>query len=83
MSSAAAVHLNSLRGQVSVPDDSSDEDEGEGEEGKRRASGLDWGKKARRRQRGLIRSILEAEERLKREAEEADSDKEIEEFLVR
>ncbi|KAA6406738.1 MAG: hypothetical protein FRX48_09461 [Lasallia pustulata] len=84
MSSAAAINPNSLRGQVSVPDDSSDENE-EGEEGKGRenGTGVEWGKKARRRQRGLIRGILEAEEKLKREEEEADSDKEIEEFLMK
>lgn len=95
MSSAAAVGPNTLRGQVRVVEDSSDEEEEEGDgEGKNdgargmggkgmgKGSGVDWGKKARRRQRRLIRGILEAEEKLRREEEEADSDREIEEFLV-
>ncbi len=77
MSSAAAMSPNSLRGQVEVPEDS-DTDE-DGEDG--RSSGMDWGRKARRRQRKLLRKILEAEDQLKAEEAEADSDKDIEEFL--
>lgn len=77
MSSAAAMSPNSLRGQVQVPEDSDDEDGGEGAG----TTGTDWGRSARRRQRQLIRKILEAEEKLKAEEEEADSDKDIEEFL--
>ncbi|KAI9873815.1 MAG: hypothetical protein M1830_010581 [Pleopsidium flavum] len=75
MSSAAAVSPNSLRGQVQVPEDSEEEEEG------RATTGTDWGRNARRRQRQMIRRILEAEDKLKAEAE-PDSDKEIEEFLV-
>lgn len=77
MSSAAAMSPNSLRGQVQVPEDSDDEDGGDGAG----TTGTDWGRSARRRQRQLIRKILEAEEKLKAEEEEADSDKDIEEFL--
>lgn len=72
MSSAAAVSPNSLRGQVEVPEDSDEEEA---------ITGTDWGRTARRRQRRLIRKILEAEEKLKAEEAELDSDKEIEEFL--
>lgn len=79
MSSAAAMSPNSLRGQVQVPEDSDDEDGGEG----RGTTGTDWGRNARRRQRQLIRKILEAEEKLKADEAEADSDKDIEEFLER
>jgi len=79
MSSAAAVSPNSLRGQVQVPEDSDDED-GEEVGG---TTGMDWGRNARRRQRQMIRKILEAEEKLKAEEAEADSDKDIEEFLER
>jgi len=74
MAAAAAISPNSLRGQVQVPEDS--EDEG-GE-----VTSADWGKKARRRQRQLVRRVLEAEEKLRREQEEDEEDKDIEEFLV-
>ncbi len=77
MSSAAAVSPNSLRGQVQVPEDS----DGEEEEEEGGSKGTDWGRSARRRQRQLIRKILAAEDKLKAEEAEADSDKEIEEFL--
>lgn len=70
---AAAISPNSLRGQVQVPDDSSDE--GEGMAG-------DWGKKARRRQRQMVKKILDAEAELRREQQEDDEDKDIQEFLV-
>lgn len=73
MAAAAAIPPNSLRGQVQVPDDSSDE--GEGTAG-------DWGKKARRRQRQLVKKILDAEEELRRQQQEDDEDKDIQEFLV-
>ena len=43
-------------------------------------TGLNWGNSAREKQRRTLKQILEAEER-KGVAEEADSDKEIEEFL--
>ncbi|MCJ1304228.1 hypothetical protein MMC08_007040 [Hypocenomyce scalaris] len=92
-SSAAAVSPNSLRGLVSVPQDSSDEGEeggdGDGNDGEKVGTGwgtgADWGKKARRRQRVMIRKILEAEETLEREEgeEETESDVEIEELLVK
>lgn len=76
MASAAATSVNSLRGKVHVPEDTDSESDEEGRKG------TDWGKKARRRQRRVLRGILEAEEKRRREEEEAESDKEIEEFLV-
>ncbi|MCJ1340807.1 hypothetical protein MMC09_006103 [Bachmanniomyces sp. S44760] len=85
LSSGAAVSPNSLRGQVQVPEDSSDseEDEAHGDTAARaKGTGADWGKKARRRQRAMIRRLVEAEEKRKADEEEADSDKDIEEFLV-
>ena len=78
MSSAAVVSPNSLRGQVQVPEDSDSEEESGAGTGVSKT----WGKKARRRQRKMIRELIEAEEKRKMEEEEADSDKEIEEFLV-
>jgi len=76
MSSAAATSINSLRGKVHVPEDTDSESEAEGKKE------TDWGKKARRRQRKMIREILEAEEKKLRELDENESDKDIEEFLV-
>lgn len=75
ISSSAAVSPDSLRGHVDIPDDSESEEEIGG------ATGTNWGGNARRRQRKLIKSIVDAEEQLRAEEEEADSDKEIEEFL--
>lgn len=72
---SAAVSPNSLRGQIDVPDDSESEEEVGG------PTDTNWGRKARRRQRRMIKSTVEAEEKLRAEQEEADSDKEIEEFL--
>jgi hypothetical protein len=76
MAVAAATLPNSLRGKVEAPEDS-DEDEAEGQ-----VTGADWGKKARRRQRQMVRKVLEADERMRREQQEDDEDKDIEEFLV-
>jgi hypothetical protein len=76
MAAAAAISPNSLRGQVKVPEES-DEDEAEAQ-----VTGADWGKKARKRQRQMVKRILEAEEKLRREQQEDDEDKDIEEFLV-
>ena len=73
----AAISPNSLRGMVEVPEDS--ESEGDGEEGTK--TGADWGKKARRRQRQMVRKILDAEEKLRREQEEDEDDKDIMEYL--
>ncbi|KAI9728044.1 MAG: hypothetical protein M1834_007858 [Cirrosporium novae-zelandiae] len=72
----ARLDPNSLRGLVQVPEDTDDEED-EQSDGKAK---VEWGKQARRRQRKMIRKILEAEEKV-REQDEAESDKEIEEFL--
>lgn len=77
MAAAAAISPNSLRGQVQVPEDSDSEEDDEG-----KPTGADWGKKARRRQRQLVRRVLEAEEKLRKEQQEDDEDKDIQEFLV-
>lgn len=82
VSSMAAVSPNSLRAQVAVPDDTDDDDDEEEQAGATGQS-LDWGRAARRRQRRMLRQLLEAEERSKREQAEGDSDREIEEFLVK
>ncbi len=74
MGSPAAMSPKALRGQSDVPEDSDSEEHAAPD------AGLNWGKDARRNQRRTLKQILEAEER-KGAVEEADSDKEIEEFL--
>ncbi|KAK4157632.1 protein trafficking Pga2 [Chaetomidium leptoderma] len=74
----AKISPNELRGQVEVPDDTDEEDEATGE-----ASGPDWGKTARRRQRRMIKKLLDAEEQRLQESLEEEEDKDIEEFLVK
>jgi len=75
----AKISPNELRGRVQIPEDSDSEDEGTTAQ----ASGPDWGKKARRRQRDMIKKLLEAEERRLQESKEEEEDKDIEEFLVK
>ncbi|KAI2623432.1 DUF1531-domain-containing protein [Xylaria nigripes] len=67
---------NQLRGQLEVPEESDDEDE-QGE-----TTGADWGKKARQRQRRMIKHLLDAEEKRLQESLDEQEDKDIEEFLV-
>jgi hypothetical protein len=74
----AKISPNELRGRVEIPEDTDEEDEATAE-----ASGPDWGKKARRRQREMIKKLLEAEEQRLQENQEELEDKDIEEFLVK
>ncbi|KAF2256999.1 DUF1531-domain-containing protein [Trematosphaeria pertusa] len=73
------IHPNELRGQgkVEIPGvgDSDEEDEEEEKVGQ-------WGRKARVRQRKFIRDALAKEEERLRDEQEAESDKELEEFLT-
>jgi phage-related minor tail protein len=80
---AAKMSPNDLRGgpRVEVPEDT--DSEGEGGDDAADASGPSWGKKARRRQRAMIRKLLEAEEKRLRETKEEEEDKDIEEFLIK
>ena len=63
-----------------IPEDSSDE-EGEGGAA---GSGADWGKNARRRQRRVLRKLVDEEEKrlLREQGTWDEDDKDIEEFLV-
>jgi Protein trafficking PGA2 len=69
---------NNLRGidgkEVTLEDSESEEE----------ATGADvkWGKKARKRQRAVIKKVLEDEERIRRELQEDEEDKDIMEYLV-
>ena len=68
----------SLRERVAIPEDTDSESGG----GENKPASTEWGKKARRRQRRVVRTLLEQEERRKREAEENESDKDIEDLLI-
>ncbi len=66
---------------VSVPD--SDEDESEDEAAAAGpASGTDWGRNARKRQRRVLRKLVEAHEQKLADEQADEEDKEIAEFLV-
>lgn len=73
----AKISPNELRGKIDIPEDTDDEDEAAGE-----ASGPNWGKNARRRQRQMIKKLLDAEEKRMRESQEELEDKDIEEYLL-
>lgn len=75
----AKVQPNTLRGQVEIPDNSDDDDE----EAPSSATATDWGKKARRRQREVLKRMIDAEEKRLAELQEDEEDKDIEEFLVK
>jgi hypothetical protein len=72
----AQITPNQLRGELDIPEDSDDEEE-QGE-----TTAADWGKKARKRQRNMIKQLLDAEEKRLQETLDEQEDKDIEEFLV-
>ena len=76
----ARLSANSLRGHVEIPDDS-DDDADAGADAS--ATGPEWGKKARRRQRALIKKILTEHEKRLEEEQADEEDKDIEEFLLK
>lgn len=73
----AEITPNELRGELGIPEDSDDDDDAQGE-----TTAADWGKKARRRQRNMIKQLLDAEEKRLQETLDEQEDKDIEEFLV-
>lgn len=81
---AAEISPNQLRGQVEIPEDSDDEDAVLKKDEKTAAvTATEWGKKARRRQRGVIKKLIDVEEERLRVLQEDEEDKDIEEFLVK
>ncbi|GAP84092.1 putative trafficking PGA2 [Rosellinia necatrix] len=72
----AEISPNQLRGELGIPEESDDDDE-QGE-----TTAADWGKKARKRQRNMIKQLLDAEEKRLQETLDEQEDKDIEEFLV-
>jgi hypothetical protein len=77
----AQMSPNQLRGFAEIPDDTDDEGEGGGVT-TQASTAADWGKKARRRQRQVIKKMIDVEEERLREAQADEEDKDIEEFLV-
>jgi hypothetical protein len=71
---------NELRGNTKIALPGVDSDESEDDE--KHISDLGWGNKARRKQREFIRAKLEEHERRILEQTQAESDKDIEEFLL-
>ncbi|KAF9880976.1 trafficking pga2 [Colletotrichum karsti] len=74
----AKVQPNTLRGQVEIPENSDDDEEAPGS-----TTATDWGKKARRRQRDVLKKMIDVEEKRLAQLQEDDEDKDIEEFLVK
>ncbi|KAI1366590.1 DUF1531-domain-containing protein [Xylaria arbuscula] len=75
----AEISPNQLRGELGIPDasDDDDDDDAQGD-----TTAADWGKKARKRQRNMIKQLLDAEEKRLQETLDEEEDKDIEEFLV-
>ncbi|KAI2608998.1 DUF1531-domain-containing protein [Hypoxylon fragiforme] len=74
---AAEISPNQLRGSKhEIPDDSDDDND------QAVTSATDWGKKARKRQRNMIKNLLDAEEKRLQELQEDEEDKDIEQYLV-
>ncbi|KAF3064066.1 hypothetical protein GL218_02521 [Daldinia childiae] len=73
----AEISPNQLRGEVGIPEDSDDDNEEQAE-----TTASDWGKKARKRQRNMIKKLLDAEEKRLQELQEDEEDKDIEQYLV-
>lgn len=75
----AEIHPNELRGKIEIPgvgdSDEEDDDDQADQPG-------NWGRNARVRQRKFIREALAKEEARLADEQEAESDKEIEQFLV-
>ncbi|KAI1754628.1 DUF1531-domain-containing protein [Xylaria castorea] len=75
----AEISPNELRGELGIPDESEDDD---GDDGQGATSGIDWGKTARKRQRRMIKQLLDVEESRLQETFDELEDKDIEEFLI-
>ncbi|KAI0840064.1 DUF1531-domain-containing protein [Hypoxylon sp. FL0890] len=71
----AQISPNQLRGELGIPEDSDEEEQAE-------TTASDWGKKARKRQRNMIKKLLDAEEKRLQELQEDEEDKDIEQYLV-
>ena len=75
----AEISPNQLRGELGIPDASDDDED---DDAQAEATATDWGKKARKRQRNMIKQLLDAEEKRLQETLDEQEDKDIEEFFV-
>ena len=75
----AEISPNQLRGELGIPDARDDDED---DDAQAEATATDWGKKARKRQRNMIKQLLDAEEKRLQETLDEQEDKDIEEFLV-
>ncbi|CAI4210334.1 unnamed protein product [Parascedosporium putredinis] len=74
---AAEISPNQMRGGLRVAAEIPDADEVD------TSTSADWGSKARKRQREVLKKMLEVEETRLSELQEDDEDKDIEEFLIK
>ncbi|ERT02093.1 uncharacterized protein SPSK_05630 [Sporothrix schenckii 1099-18] len=72
---------NSKAAAAILGSDDEDDSDNEGAVTGAAASGTDWGKNARKRQRRMLRNMLEAHEQQLADAQADEDDKDIEEFL--
>ncbi|KAH6655083.1 protein trafficking Pga2 [Truncatella angustata] len=78
---AAEISPNQLRGQVEIPEES-DDDEVADPNATASTTSADWGKKARKRQRVMLKKLIDAEEKRLQELQEDEEDKDIEQYLT-
>ncbi|KAK8065333.1 hypothetical protein PG997_012080 [Apiospora hydei] len=72
------ISPNEPRGvREEIPDASDDEDATTGQ-----ASATEWGKKARKRQRTMLKKMIDAEEKRLQDLQDDEEDKDIEQYLV-
>ncbi len=81
--STAKLSPNNLRGQVQIPDDSDDDDDDDTNPATGRPTGASWGKTARRRQRAVLKKLIDEHERKLGQEQEDKEDRDIEEFLIK
>lgn len=78
---AAAISPNQLRGQADIVEES-DDDEVPDMEATAATTSSDWGKKARKRQRVMLKRMIAAEEKRLEELQGDEEDKDIEQYLT-
>ncbi|KAI0129941.1 trafficking PGA2 [Xylariales sp. AK1849] len=75
---AAKISPNQLRGEMDLPGDSDSDDEN----ATASTTASDWGKKARKRQRVMLKKLIDAEEKRLQDLQEDEEDKDIAQYLV-
>lgn len=70
-----------IKSKIVIPEDSDDDASDMNGQGVF-ATGLEWGRKAKKRQKAVVKRMLELEEKRRKEEEDMDSDQEIEDLLT-